>query len=327
MGKESPVEPPSEEVLRKIVSEFKNKDNLPHNSHGMNMISNIYHAAKTAKQCMKGKSLDGYVHELIIHDYFSMTLLMEQQIEALHCVPVEDRILHFDATGGLVKANGKKDGHDYGQILTYALIAQNIKHLTQSKYLLLSETTTSRHDTQSITKMLLTVQAAYGRRYPNDGKLCYIIVLDLAWASIHAACTINRESFVDYNRRVWRLAQGDLTAILKDKFFLASCASHTMHRFTRSLKIKKLFKKEFNNEDRDFAIHSFSMMMNCVELEAMSKIFHLLCICLDSKYSNNDVEKAREALASLMQNKPNLADEVKARIDEIFKSRNPKVYL
>ena len=95
--------------------------------------------------------------------------------------------------------------------------------------------------------MLLTTQAAYGHRYPNDAKLCYLIVLDLAWASIHAACTVNRESFVDYNRRIWRLANGDQSAIMKDKFLLASCASHTMHRFTRALKIKKLFKKEFKN--------------------------------------------------------------------------------
>ena len=75
-------------------------------------------------------------------------------------------------------------------------------YIYQGKFLLLSETTTSKHDTESITKLLLTTQAAYSRRYTNDSKLCYIIVLDLAWASIHAACTINRESFVDYNKRI-----------------------------------------------------------------------------------------------------------------------------
>ena len=53
----------------------------------------------------------------------------------MHCVPVNDRILHFDATGGLVKAEG--DGVEYGQILTYAIIAQNIKKLGQGKNLLL----------------------------------------------------------------------------------------------------------------------------------------------------------------------------------------------
>ena len=71
---------------------------------------------------MIGKSLNGYVHEVMIHDQFTMTFLMEEQLEALHSVHVDDRILHFDATGGLVNAKG--DGIEYGQILTYSLIAQ-----------------------------------------------------------------------------------------------------------------------------------------------------------------------------------------------------------
>jgi len=75
---------------------------------------------------------------------------MEDQLEVLHCVSVNDRILHFDANGGLVKAKG--DGVEYGQILTYAMIAQNIKKLGQGKYLLLSEASTSSHYTESITK-------------------------------------------------------------------------------------------------------------------------------------------------------------------------------
>lgn len=60
------------------------------------------------------------------------------------------------------------------------------------------------------------------------------------------------------------------------------------------------------------------MMVNCVDLEAISKIFKLLCICLTSEYCNYDVETAREALTSLISNKPNLSSEVKKRIDAIF---------
>ena len=56
MGKEYPVEPPNEEVLRKIVNQFKNKDNMPHNLEGINMIGNVLHGGETANKCMKGKS-------------------------------------------------------------------------------------------------------------------------------------------------------------------------------------------------------------------------------------------------------------------------------
>ncbi len=84
------------------------------------MIGNLLHAAITAKFSMPGKSLSGYIHEIAIHEKFGMTLCMEEQLEALHCVSVNDRILHFDATGGLVRAKG--DGVEYGiNILDYMM--------------------------------------------------------------------------------------------------------------------------------------------------------------------------------------------------------------
>ena len=133
VGKVDSAVPPSQDVIRKVLLEYNNKDNLPYNPQGLNMIGNLLHAAITAKASMPRKSLSGYIHEIMIHDKFGMTLCMEEQLEALHCVPVNDRILHFDATEGLVKAKG--DGVEYGQILTYAIIAQNIKKLGNNQIL------------------------------------------------------------------------------------------------------------------------------------------------------------------------------------------------
>jgi hypothetical protein len=289
------------------TQEYNIEDILPFNPRGIDMISDILHAAITAKNCKQGKTLSGYIHDLVIYDKFSMTLMMEEQLEALHCLSENDRILHFGATEGLVEA--KANGLDYGQILTYGLVAQNIKRLGHGD-LLLSETSTNSHTTESITKMLISTQAAYLRRYPNDQKICYMLVLDLSWASIHASCSANHESFIEYNKRIWRLANGDSSAILKDKFLLASCCSRTIQRFTRALRIKKIFKQnQFNNEDRNFAIHCFSMMMNCSNIQSISNIFRLLCICFTREYYDEEVITARDTLISLIKNKSPLTDD------------------
>ena len=71
-------------------------------------------------------------------------------------MPINDRVNHFDATGGLIKIKG--DCSDYGIVFTYALVVQNLERLNQGKYLLLSETSISSHDTESITKMLVNIQ-------------------------------------------------------------------------------------------------------------------------------------------------------------------------
>ena len=58
-------------------------------------------------------------------------------------------------------------------------------------------------------------------------------------------------------------------------------------------KLKILFggmsvRNKCNNEDRDFSI-----MLNCVDLDAISKVFRLLCICINSEYYDLEVGLAR----------------------------------
>ena len=79
----------------------------------------------------------------------------------------------------------------YNQILTYAFIVQDIgelsneTHSAESNYLLLSETSTSKHDTNQLMKMFLNIKMKYQSLYPNDS-LFYMTSLDLSWPSIHA---------------------------------------------------------------------------------------------------------------------------------------------
>ena len=129
---------PSQEVMKKCVSEFLNKDMV-----STNWITNILHQQELCKVLLKGKYLNGYVHDLEIADQFSMTLAIESQYEALHKLPFQRRIMHMDATGRLIKI--PKYMREYGKILTYAFIVQDLDKLSNetrdknSNYLLVSE--------------------------------------------------------------------------------------------------------------------------------------------------------------------------------------------
>ena len=88
--------------------------------------------------------------------------------------------------------------------------------------------------------MLLNAKICFKSLYPNEN-FCYMLVLDLSWASIHAACNeLNNEDFIDYNNRIFRMASGDNSAYNPSKVLLASCASHTMNRFTKAVNKKKV---------------------------------------------------------------------------------------
>jgi hypothetical protein len=89
-----------------------------------NWITNILYQQEIAKIALEGKKLNGFVHDLIVADQFSMTLLLEKQLVALHKLPYKRRIIHLDATGKLV--NIPKYMRDYNRILTYGLIVQDL---------------------------------------------------------------------------------------------------------------------------------------------------------------------------------------------------------
>ena len=124
---------PSVDVIKKCVSEYMNKD-----MQTSSWIYNLLYTARVLHSTIVGKTLQGYVHDVSIHDHFSMTLCMEEQLCALHTIPVKNRILHMDATGRLVKIKDKE--HSYGQILTYGIMAQNLEDIggNLAKYLLVT---------------------------------------------------------------------------------------------------------------------------------------------------------------------------------------------
>ena len=81
-----------------------------------------------------------------------MKLLTEKQLKVIKSIPPEQRILHCDATGGLVSI--PKYMREYNQILNYALLLKDGQDLVRDGICIM-EMSTSRHDAYSIGNLQL----------------------------------------------------------------------------------------------------------------------------------------------------------------------------
>lgn len=74
-------------------------------------------------------------------------MFTEKQMNVFKSIPEDQRILHCDATGGLVKI--PKYMREYNQILNYVLFLKDGRDLTRDGICIL-EMSTSRHDAYRI---------------------------------------------------------------------------------------------------------------------------------------------------------------------------------
>ena len=84
---------------------------------------------------MTSKIVRGFVQKIVNYTYFFMNCFNESQLKCIKQTPYEERILHLDATGGLLKINNKQVKrlnplNDYKLLLTYFGILKNKKFLS-----------------------------------------------------------------------------------------------------------------------------------------------------------------------------------------------------
>jgi hypothetical protein len=153
-----------------------------------------------------------------------------------------------------------------------------------------NETATSRHDTTSIGEMFYLLKSNFKKKFGLPPKF-RIIGMDLSWATIHAALEMfNMETVEEYAKRIYEYSQSTAVSEEFTKSFLASCCSHTMHRFTRAIKRQVTF---LNKEHRNFAALCFSLLLNTLDLDSTKEIFKLMCtVFLNEKYSSQ-VDEAK----------------------------------
>ena len=97
----------------------------------------------------------------------------------------------------------------------------------------------------------------------------------------------------------------------RKKGFIESCASHTMHRFSRQLKSKISFQ---TSEIKTFAICYFSLLLNCADLSAFDLVLNKIFIVFLSDKKTVEYYDARETLQSLIEIRPKLNEKVEESI-------------
>ncbi|CAF0770120.1 unnamed protein product [Brachionus calyciflorus] len=184
-------------------------------------------AAEHHIKSTKKNGIDGYVQEFQIHKDFSLNLHTEIQIKLISRIPENRRILHVDATGGLISL--PKYMHDYGQILTYAMLLKDSTKLQEDgQNVLLNEMSTSRHDSYQIGTMFRLVKHNFYRLSNGKNLKFRVLMSDFSWATIHAALEIfnNNESVTEYSERVYKLSILETQPESTELTWLGSCKSH-----------------------------------------------------------------------------------------------------
>ena len=152
--------------------------------------------------------------------------------------------------------------------------------------------------------------------HPKTDLSFRLVVSDFSWPTIHATLEVlNLESIFSYSERVYRLSLEEPPRNNEVNLsWLASCASHTMNRFTKAIKLKINFGK--NTDHRQFSIFSFSLLLNCTTLHQASSLFGLMVIIFCSEYETAEFQNALVAIKTAISERPEENNE----IDEIIKN-------
>ena len=150
-----------------------------------------------------------------------MVLLMAEQLRCIYDVPEGERVVYFDATGGLVKnpdRYAKPFGDSFKRMLNYFLVLRHSKAST-----MVAELVSSDHKTERLTSFFMSLAFKFRAMFKRDLKF-RLVVLDYSWASIHAVLDgLNRETVLSYAARAFALAKNE-TTIESGMTWLASCA-------------------------------------------------------------------------------------------------------
>lgn len=244
--------------------------------------------------------------------YLEINIHSEAQLDCIRLIKPENRILHLDATGNLVKA--RKTGDSYGQILNYCFYLKNSSDLDEGG-LPICEVATSRHDTLTIMDMCQLLANNY-YKISQTSIFFRLIVIDYSWTEIHATLRgFNDESVIQYMHRVYDVSIGakELDCSLS---WLASCASSTMIRFTSRLRTRKIFNDKAAFE---FGSLSFSLLLNTIDLKSSLVLFRYLCVLFLSEECCDEQEAAldfiQDAIASRSTNTREFKSIVRNNLD------------
>ena len=295
----------TEDVCRKILSEYKNKNDFLSTVCDELAVSKWHELVQTAAltyHCsVEYNVLPGFIQEIISHPDFCILMYCEKQLECIKSTPKKNRFLFTDATGNLVSISKiqQTNNVEFNRILNYFCILKDSRYINDNskdrkKSVLVGEMSSSRHDVYAISRLFESLKFAYETVYSSELLYFRLIVCDYSWATIHAILkSFNLENVEQYAHRVYKLCLGEITFERYDKSWLASCTSHTMHRFVNSLDDVVI-----DRTIHQFCCFLFSLLLNARSLATMKHFFKLICIVFVSRTATLEVAESLDELRS-----------------------------
>ena len=166
------IQVPKLDTCRKIASNSSTSSNNRLFSWS-DMLNSV---ATTLTTSVSGKQLNGFVQKKGDSPQFFMHLYMEKQLECIKKVPKENRVLHFDATGGLVSIPYNMTAHQgfkYDRILNYYLLLSQLNTAKELKAsVMVGELVSSSHNVPTLKDFFNSYKYHYEKCFSNE-KLCF----------------------------------------------------------------------------------------------------------------------------------------------------------
>ena len=158
---------------------------------------------------------------------------------------------------------------------------------------------TSRHDTYQI-KDFLNLYKCDAEQKSTKPLQFRLVCTDYSFAEMHAIIqSFNIETINDYSDRVYKYCTENINFNDTLKSWIISCVSHTMHRFSKG--VNKLFSK--NKVLCRFLCFTFSLMLNCDNLNHLTTIFSNICIIFKSKTKSQQFENSYSSILNLIEDR------------------------
>lgn len=250
----------SSSVYKKAIHEFQHSF-----ACSKDWMQNLFTTSATYRSSLNNKKLNGYIQHTETDSSLEITTYSQLQFECLAKTVYEDRIMHIDATGQLVRVGDYSEIQkhaDYKRILNYTVLVRNpmLAHESIRKFQLgkliwqncqvsfifliklnasifLAELISSSQTTRTLTTFLLRLKMTFEEIAKKSFNF-RLVVSDFCWAVIHSAVTVlNGIEVSVYATRVFDFAHNRLCdEIVNSTSWLMTCCAHTMKRFSWSLK-------------------------------------------------------------------------------------------
>ena len=281
-------QPKTLNVLRKIKSDAQKECQLD-----TDMMQEVRIVQMFLRQQQKSTSGDSGFVKLFSVDPFKVHMYSNRQLLLyLEANKAQKGVLHFDATGSLIK---KVPQQDSKRILLYSLVITNpVKGRVAIPVAeMISNThygTTVEHFLRSVIDSLSVLSKCYMPRR---------IETDLSWALLNSVVEgFNKECMAAYIERTWNVVHQHVNKSDITKFtYVHVCSAHMVQLVSRMLKEKIPSDKGL----RKFVLYTFSLMINTTDLPSVRDLFSNLCIVLSSRRRTTKMERSLAALEACIK--------------------------